>query len=121
MRNIIIILATLLFCANEAGAQTIHQDTVNNLSYVNITPVLWQYSQPNCDRMYLTSYTGNMSTSANVEIQLGYQMAPDTWAHFVLPSVSYTFIGAQYDSIKTYGKPYIFSTIARINRLTIIN
>jgi len=112
-------IALLLLCANISKAQTVHEDPVNQLSYVNISPVVWQYGQPACNRLYISSYSGDMVTSANVIAHVGFLSAPDTWANFIVPQINYIFTGLQYDSVRTYGKTYIFRTIARGRGLTI--
>lgn len=108
------LLTTLAVAISHAViGQTVHEDTVNQLSYVNISPVTWQYGQPACNRLYISSYSGDMTTAATVLAQVGYLAAPNTWAHFVAPQITYVFTGLQYDSVRNYGKTYIFRTIAR--------
>lgn len=79
MNKLLLILSLLL--ATCAQAQTVKEDTVKRIYYVNVEPVRWSDTEQElADRLYV--YKGDEFTQVLfLKWEVGYLPAPDTWAH----------------------------------------
>jgi hypothetical protein len=123
MKTLFLIAAMVISCL--ASAQTVHEDTVKGMYYMNIEPVSCVFTELPADRLYV--YAGDQLTkSVSVKWELGYCGAPYTWAHILL-SGTVTLSGEDFVTYQAMTEPnkraYLFPFVAASfrNPLTLVD
>lgn len=121
MRKIITLLA-VLFSLN-AQAQTLHIDSaMNNKTYVNVSPYLWEALQPQVNRVYAWAISDDLQTSAIIhyELRAAVQIDANTVNTVLIKYWNVTLSGSAYTSFKN-DVGYIFTNNPAKSVLTIID
>lgn len=117
-----ILTAIAVLAAVVTKAQTVvHIDSAANLTYVNIEPVSWPLGLGTATRLYITNYNSNLASAVSVSANTAYLTEPGTHPIFIGTTITSAYTGADYDSVRVYGKAYIYRDIARAKNLTIID